>query len=141
MESIANISGFFDLLADSEAWLTRKESGEFNETGGGMQNTDADAFRHSYVSGIMTQIFSEPISEKMGLIVEWRGKTPEMQKPMDLWNNSIGRNVVFLDLFKDIKALLHNARTQVIRTVNSPMVTTYFESLKLIVEHEQKRKC
>ena len=41
-------------------------------------------------------------------------------------------------LFKDIKALLHNARTQVVRTVNSAMVNTYFEIGKLIVEHEQK---
>ncbi|MBT6120823.1 hypothetical protein HOH45_05085 [bacterium] len=71
--------------------LPRKESGEFNESGGGMQNNDADAFRHAYVSGVMTQIFSEPISEKMGLVVEWRGKNPENQKNMDLWNNSVGR--------------------------------------------------
>lgn len=43
-------------------------------------------------------------------------------------------------LFKDIKALLHNARTQVVRTVNLAMVNTYFEIGKLIVEHEQKGK-
>jgi hypothetical protein len=41
-------------------------------------------------------------------------------------------------LFKDIKALLHNARAQVVRTVNSAMVNTCFEIGKLIVEHEQK---
>lgn len=41
-------------------------------------------------------------------------------------------------LFKNIKALLHNARSQVIKTINSAMVNTYFEIGRLIVEHEQK---
>ncbi|MFC1752856.1 YhcG family protein [Thermoproteota archaeon] len=41
-------------------------------------------------------------------------------------------------LYKNIKALLHNARSQVIKTVNSAMVNTYFEIGRLIVENEQK---
>jgi predicted nuclease of restriction endonuclease-like (RecB) superfamily len=41
-------------------------------------------------------------------------------------------------LFKNIKALLHNARSQVIKTINSAMVNTYFELGCLIVENEQK---
>jgi predicted nuclease of restriction endonuclease-like (RecB) superfamily len=43
-------------------------------------------------------------------------------------------------LFKDIKTLLHNARTQVVKTVNTAMVNTYFEIGRLIIEHEQKGK-
>ncbi|NBO24494.1 MAG: DUF1016 domain-containing protein [Chlamydiae bacterium] len=42
------------------------------------------------------------------------------------------------DLFQTIKTLLHNARTQVVRAVNTTMVQTYFEIGRLIVEHEQK---
>lgn len=42
------------------------------------------------------------------------------------------------DLFQDIKILLHNARNQVVRAVNTTMVHTYFEIGRLIVEHEQK---
>ena len=41
-------------------------------------------------------------------------------------------------LFNDIKTLLHSARTQVVRAVNSTMVETYFEVGKLIVEYSQK---
>lgn len=42
------------------------------------------------------------------------------------------------NLFQDIKTLLHNARSQVVRAVNTTMVHTYFEIGRLIVEHEQK---
>ena len=41
-------------------------------------------------------------------------------------------------LFQVIKTLLHNARNQVVRAVNTTMVHTYFEIGRLIVEHEQK---
>lgn len=42
------------------------------------------------------------------------------------------------DLFQDIKTLLQNARSQVIRAVYTTMVHTYFEIGRLIVEHEQE---
>jgi len=41
------------------------------------------------------------------------------------------------DLYQDIKTLLYNARSQVVRAVNTTMVHTYFEIGRLIVEHEQ----
>ena len=41
------------------------------------------------------------------------------------------------NLFQDIKTLLQNARSQVVRAVNTTMVHTYFEIGRLIVEHEQ----
>lgn len=44
------------------------------------------------------------------------------------------------NLFQDIKALLHNERSQVVRAINTTMVHTYFEIGKLIVEHEQDGK-
>ena len=71
--------------------LPKKESGEFDESGGAMHNNDVDAFRHSYVSGVMAQQWSVGIAELMGVAVEWLGRNPENQKNMDLWNNSIGR--------------------------------------------------
>jgi len=42
------------------------------------------------------------------------------------------------DLFQNIKTLLHNARSQVVRAINTTMVHTYFEIGRLIVEHEQE---
>ena len=44
------------------------------------------------------------------------------------------------NLFHDIKILLHNARIQVVRAVNTTMVHTYFKIGKLIVHHEQGGK-
>ena len=41
-------------------------------------------------------------------------------------------------LFNDIKTLLQQARTHVVKAVNTTMVVTYFEIGRLIVEHEQK---
>lgn len=41
------------------------------------------------------------------------------------------------NLFQGIKVLLQNARSQVVRAVNTTMVHTYFEIGRLIVEHEQ----
>ncbi|MEL1254835.1 PDDEXK nuclease domain-containing protein [Flavobacterium sp. DGU38] len=43
-------------------------------------------------------------------------------------------------LFQQVAELLHNARQQVLRTVNSTMVYTYFEIGKIIVEEEQNGK-
>jgi hypothetical protein len=71
--------------------LSRNEAGEFDRSGGKLQNNDADAFRHAYLSGVMVRHWGESIAEKMGLVIEWRGKNPENQKNMDLWNNSVGR--------------------------------------------------
>ena len=41
------------------------------------------------------------------------------------------------ELFKQVVALLQNARQQVLRTVNSTMTFTYFEIGRIIVEEEQ----
>jgi predicted nuclease of restriction endonuclease-like (RecB) superfamily len=43
-------------------------------------------------------------------------------------------------LFSQVVELLQNARTQVLRTVNSTMVYTYFEIGRMIVEEEQNGK-
>lgn len=43
-------------------------------------------------------------------------------------------------IFQQIAGLLQNARQQVLRTVNSTMVYTYFEIGKIIVEEEQNGK-
>jgi DUF1016 N-terminal domain len=43
-------------------------------------------------------------------------------------------------LFQQVVELLQNARQQVLRTVNSTMVCTYFEIGKMIVEEEQSGK-
>lgn len=46
-------------------------------------------------------------------------------------------NLPSQNLFQSIKTLLHEARRQVVRAVNTTMVHTYFEIGRLIIEHEQ----
>ena len=43
-------------------------------------------------------------------------------------------------LFQQVVELLQNARQQVLRTVNSTMICTYFEIGRMIVEEEQSGK-
>ena len=60
--------------------LSKTKAGEFDESGGAMQNNDADAFRHAYASGSVTQWASAYVAEKLGQIVEWKGNNPKNQK-------------------------------------------------------------
>lgn len=69
---------------------------QFDESGGEMRNNDADAFRHAYVSGAMTQRWGEKITELLGLVVEVLGRNPEAERNMDLWNNGVGRKFLIL---------------------------------------------
>ncbi len=43
-------------------------------------------------------------------------------------------------LFSPVGELLQNARQQVLRTINTTMVCTYFEIGRMIVQEEQNRK-
>ncbi len=43
-------------------------------------------------------------------------------------------------LFSPVVELLQNARQQVLRTINTTMVCTYFEIGRMIVQEEQNRK-
>jgi predicted nuclease of restriction endonuclease-like (RecB) superfamily len=54
--------------------------------------------------------------------------------------NTIPGNLQNKILFSQVVALLQNARQQVLRTVNSTMVFTYFEIGRMIVEEEQNGK-
>jgi hypothetical protein len=44
------------------------------------------------------------------------------------------------DLYKSIKGLIEEARTKIVRNVNSILVYTHFEIGRMIVEDEQKGK-
>ena len=54
--------------------------------------------------------------------------------------NTVSNNSQNKILFSQVVALLQNARQQVLRTVNSTMVYTYFEIGRMIVEEEQSGK-
>ena len=59
-------------------------------------DNDIDAFRHAYVSGVMTQEYGEKIADILGQLNELfsslsRSSNNQGSTNMDLWNNAIGR--------------------------------------------------
>ena len=53
----------------------------------------ADAFRHAYVSGVLTQVYkSKTLADLLGQCNEIQNPNPENQHNMDLWNNNVGRD-------------------------------------------------
>lgn len=84
--------------------LPRNPDGSFNEKSGAMSNNEADAFRHAYTSGVMTQVYHyKTIADLLGQGNEIQNPNPENQHNMDLWNNNVGRN--YGDKIKDRKEL------------------------------------
>ncbi len=76
--------------------LPKTESGDWDIASGEFSNSDVDAFRHAYVSGIYTQKYQELTANLLGQLNEILGdlirQQPAEQKNMDLWNNKVGRS-------------------------------------------------
>lgn len=77
--------------------LKKESSGRVDSGAAGLENNDVDAFRHAYVSGVFTQVYSEETADILGRLNEYitfdlysNSKDPRSLN-MDLWNNSIGR--------------------------------------------------
>lgn len=77
--------------------LTKDPSGKIDPKAFGLADNDVDAFRHAYVSGVFTQVYSEETADTFGRINEYSplswysdAKNPGSLN-MDLWNNAIGR--------------------------------------------------
>jgi hypothetical protein len=77
--------------------LTRLPNGKISPTARGLEDNDADAFRHAYVSGVFTQEYGEAVANLLGLLTEispeaaYSNSNNPRAKNMDLWNNSAGR--------------------------------------------------
>ena len=77
--------------------LPKDSEGKIDPTALGLADNDIDAFRHAYVSGVFTQIYSEEAADIFGRINEYSPFSwySDSKRPgslnMDLWNNGIGR--------------------------------------------------
>lgn len=77
--------------------LPKLPSGKINPAARGLEDNDVDAFRHSYVSGVFTQIYGEATADVFGRLNEldpaslYSNSQNPGSRNMDLWNNSIGR--------------------------------------------------
>ena len=77
--------------------ITLLHEEEVNPNGPGLTDNDVDAFRHAYVSGVFTQVYSEETADIFGRLNEyspfsWYSDTKNPGSlNMDLWNNAIGR--------------------------------------------------
>ena len=77
--------------------LKKDGSGRVDPGATGLENNDVDAFRHAYVSGVFTQVYSEETADILGRLNEYitfdlysNSKDPRSLN-MDLWNNAVGR--------------------------------------------------
>lgn len=78
--------------------LPKDTSGKIDPSQGGLHDNDVDAFRHAYVSGVFTQVYSETTADIFGRMNEsfnpasvYSNSTNPGSGNMDLWNNSVGR--------------------------------------------------
>lgn len=77
--------------------LKKDSNGKVDPAADGLQNNDVDAFRHVYVSGVMTQEYSESTADILGQLNEYHpfdlysNSNDPRSLNMDLWNNAVGR--------------------------------------------------
>ena len=77
--------------------LPKKDNGEIDVFAPGLVDNDVDAFRHSYTSGVFTQVLNEKSADVLGQLQEANGNgygstnNGDLSKNMDLWNNAVGR--------------------------------------------------
>jgi hypothetical protein len=77
--------------------LPKKSNGSIDLGSSKLNDNDADAFRHAYVSGVFTQVHGETTANILGLVNEYDpfGSSSNSASPrsrnMDLWNNRVGR--------------------------------------------------
>jgi hypothetical protein len=89
----------YRLIDEKFRKLPRKADGSIDEFADGFYDNDVDALRHAYVSGVFTQTYNEGFADICGHIQEFfpgfGGSSPNGpdQKNMDLWNNSVGREL------------------------------------------------
>lgn len=111
--------------------LNKDSNGKLDATAHGLVDNDIDAFRHAYVSGVFTQVYSEKTADIFGRINEYSPLSwySDTKNPgalnMDLWNNSIGRK--YGKKAKDRKELLK-------------LIHEALDKGELIIDPKDKRK-
>ncbi len=98
-----------------------KETAEFHDN-------DIDAFRHAYVSGVMTQEYGEAAADILGQLNEifsfaYNSSGGNKSRNMDLWNNAVGRRYgLKTRKRKTLARALHRAlkRGELIISLNDP---------------------
>lgn len=78
--------------------LPRNPDGSFDISDPVFVDSDVDAFRHAYVSGVFTMEYGSTTAEFFGNLNEWfslsgSGRRAAGSDNMDLWNNAIGRQL------------------------------------------------
>jgi hypothetical protein len=81
-----------------------------------LYNGNGDAFRHMYWSFQMTRSIGEAAAESWGIAHESEPGNPQLEKVMDLHNNSIGRKLAKTgvdDVPKDLRAAVRNGSCRI----------------------------
>jgi hypothetical protein len=131
--------GYFDTHIRK---LPKNPDGSFNEFADGYHNNDVDAFRHAYVSGVITQEISENAADILGRLNELFPSSSATSDPkeenMDLFNNAVGRKYGLKarsrdQLLKMIHAALKNG--ELIINLKDPRIYTGTATIKLSKNH------
>lgn len=95
----------YDAFHKSIRSLPQTPDKQWDFSSGAFHNSDVDAFRHAYVSGVFTMRFNETVSKIFGQLKELEGaffrSQPAEEKNMDLWNNQVGRKYGIISQSKD----------------------------------------
>jgi uncharacterized protein with HEPN domain len=91
--------------------LPRRPDGSIDQFSQDLHNTDVDAFRHAYVSGIFAREYGERIARMLGWMNElWNIGQPADEENMDFWNDALGRKYGLTSKTrKELLVALHQA--------------------------------
>ena len=101
-------------------------------------NSEADAFKHAFMSAILSKRYSIPSSRAMGDAHEL-GSSSKDETNMDLWNNRVGRSI-WKEVRKDLKGYENSFNDKFIEDYTAKKVVEKMREGKLITSPDDTRK-
>lgn len=102
-------------------------------------NNEADAFKHAYMQAYLSLRYGETVSKFLGDFHELEGyKAPREERNMDLWNNSIGREVAY-EIKKQLGSDIKYYSKEFVYDMAAKKILKLMKKGELIVTPEDRR--
>ena len=104
-------------------------------------NSEADAFKHAFMSAMLSKRYSIPISNIIGTWHEFQNSmnnAPKAENNMDLWNNRVGRNI-WKEVKKDLKGYENSFNDKFIEDYTAIKIVEKMQEGKLITSPDDSR--
>ena len=104
-------------------------------------NSEADAFKHAFMSAILSKRYSIPVSNLIGTgheVENLRKHAPITESIMDLWNNRVGRSI-WKEVRKDLKGYENSFNDKFIEDYTAKKVVEKMREGKLITSPDNIR--